>query len=370
MKFYLPLSLLLVTQFISHAQTTKPFKAPMTADKWQVNSPSTEFIQYKGVPAIKISADTEKIILKDYQFTNGTIEFDVESLQPPFTSVFFRRKGNDESELFYLRVARAGSPLAIDAIQYCPVIKSVILWDMLPYYQGPANIKKGEWNHIKLIVSGLQMLVFVNDMQTPALQVPHLEGNTSSGGIAFNGKSVFANLVISPNETGGLSPASGYDPTANDPRYLRDWLVSQPAPMPFGKEVYKPDLPAASTAWEKLQTERRGLVNLTRLYGITPERRIVWLKKIIKSDKEQVKKIDLGFSDEVWVLVNGQLDYVDKNWYGSPIAKQPDGRCSLENTSFMLPLKAGENELLIGVTNFFFGWGIIARMENLDGISF
>jgi len=76
----------------------------------------------------------------------------------------------------------------------------------------------------------------------------------------------------------------------------------------------------------------------------------------------------MGFSDEVWVIINGKLAYADKNWFGHPIMKQPEGRCSIENTSFMLPLKAGENELLIAVTNFFYGWGIIARLENLDGI--
>ena len=45
--------------------------------------------------------------------------------------------------------------------------------------------------------------------------------------------------------------------------------------------------------------------------------------------------------------------------------KQPGGRCSIENTSFSIPLKKGENELLIGVGNFFYGWGIVARFDNL-----
>jgi hypothetical protein len=31
-------------------------------------------------------------------------------------------------------------------------------------------------------------------------------------------------------------------------------------------------------------------------------------------------------------------------------------------------LKAGENELLIGLANDFYGWGIIARLEELDGL--
>lgn len=361
---------LFFTAFNIYGQNSKAIKIPMTADRWQFPSTGVEFLQYKGAPAVKILSDTAKIVLKDLDFTNGTIEFDVESIEPPFTSIFFRRQSDDEAECFYLRVGLAGNPLAMAAVQYCPIIKSVALWDILPYYQGPALIKKGDWNHVKLVVSGLQMLVYVNDMNRAALQVPRLEGNTASGGIAFNGKSVFANLVITPGETNGLSPVEGFDPTYNDPRYLREWLVTKPAPLPFGKDINNPELPTANTVWDKLSAERRGLINLTRLYGNSKQRRLVWIKTIIKADKEQVRKADMGFSDEVWVLINGSLLYVDKNWYGQPVMKQPEGRCSTENTSFMLPLKAGDNELLIGLTNFFYGWGAIIRLDKLDGISY
>lgn len=368
-KFIAGLALFL-TAFTVNGQNTKAITIPMTAGGWQFPANGATFLQYKGVPAVKILSDTGKVVLKDFNFTNGTIEFDVESLEPPFCGIYFRRQNNEETEYFYLRVERAGFPLAMDAIQYCPVIKNVTLWDMLPYYQGPAVIKKGDWNHIKLVVSGLQMLVYVNDMSRAALQVPRLEGNTTAGGIAFDGKAVFANLVITPGETNGLSPAEGFDPTYNDPRFLRQWLVNKPVALPFGKEVAGADLPGAATKWDSITAERRGLVNLTRLFGIDKGRRIVWIKTTLKSDKEQVRKMEMGFSDEVWVVINGKLAYMDKNWFGQPIMKEPEGRCALENTSFMLPLKAGDNELLVGVVNFFYGWGIIARLDKLDGISF
>jgi hypothetical protein len=69
------------------------------------------------------------------------------------------------------------------------------------------------------------------------------------------------------------------------------------------------------------------------------------------------------------VFVNGRFLYVDKNLYGQPIMKEPDGRCSVENASFILPLNAGNNELLIGVANDFYGWGIIARLDSMEGIA-
>ena len=36
--------------------------------------------------------------------------------------------------------------------------------------------------------------------------------------------------------------------------------------------------------------------------------------------------------------------------------------------ALMLPLVEGENEILIGVANYFFGWGLIARLDDTEGI--
>jgi hypothetical protein len=34
-----------------------------------------------------------------------------------------------------------------------------------------------------------------------------------------------------------------------------------------------------------------------------------------------------------------------------------------------LPLIAGDNELLIGVGNDFYGWGMVARLDSLEGLT-
>jgi hypothetical protein len=48
--------------------------------------------------------------------------------------------------------------------------------------------------------------------------------------------------------------------------------------------------------------------------------------------------------------------------------KDPDGRISIDNAKFDITLKAGENDLLVGVANDFFGWGLMARLDKMDGI--
>ena len=88
----------------------------------------------------------------------------------------------------------------------------------------------------------------------------------------------------------------------------------------------------------------------------------------IKSEYNQYKDLKMGFSDEIWVFVNKKPVYVDKNIYYMNMRKSPDGRISIDNCSFQIPLVHGDNELLIAVSNDFYGWGIMARLESLNGI--
>lgn len=339
----------------------------MTADKWQFAPGKVEFNTSEGTSVMKILPHAGQVVLKDFDFTNGTIEFDMRPDQPDFVSFYFRRQSAEENEIVYFRTWSAGK-LATDTLQYAPTIKGVNLWDMLGHYQCGCWLRTNEWNHVKLIVSGAQMRVYVNNPQTPVLEIPQLEGTPWKGGLALDGSASFAHLKIRPNEVDGLPATKGIDPTHNDPRYLRRWAVSQPLPLPAGRELGNGDLPNATAAWEPIEAERRGLINLTRHFGKNESRRAVWLKVNVHANTEQKRRLELGFSDEVWVYVNGKLAYVDKNLYGQPVMKSPGGRCDIENASFNLPLKAGENELLIGVANDFYGWGIIARLDEINGI--
>jgi hypothetical protein len=267
-------------------------------------------------------------------------------------------------------------------LQYATVIDSMSLWDLTDDYQAAANIHRGGWNHVKLVISGRQMRAYVNDMDRPALHVPILEGSTESGGISLQGKAIFANLVIRPGVTESLPALAGYDPTLNDSRYLRDWSVTQPVPFPQGRDLVfqlpsmyggavDSDLPDETAQWTSIHAEQRALLNLSRPFGrpMPGERRLVWVKTNLMSESVQQRRLDLGFSDEIWIFVNGQFLHTDTNYYGTPGMKEPRGRATLENTSIMLPLTEGENELLIGIANDFYGWGLIARLDDTQGIA-
>jgi hypothetical protein len=132
------------------------------------------------------------------------------------------------------------------------------------------------------------------------------------------------------------------------------------------------EMPAAPQEWKTIRTERNGLVNLSREYGLPmhePNRAVAWLKTTITSDRKQTKKVDVGWTRELWVFLNGRLVFADKNLFEVDAArKYPDGRCSLENGSIPLPLEAGDNEVAVAIADNFYGWGLKLRLADPEGV--
>jgi hypothetical protein len=216
------------------------------------------------------------------------------------------------------------------------------------------------------------MNVFVNDAPSPTLEVGRLEGDTVSGALRLQGPGTFANMVITPGAVDGLSPEPASDPLSTDGRLVRRWLLSDSSALPNGKDATYDDMPGRSAQWTTLSTERNGLVNISRLYGRPvppPDRAVAWLKTTITSDRKRTKKVDIGWTRELWLFVNGKLVFADRNLFeveGS--RKFPDARCSLDNGVATLPLEPGENEIAIALANNFFGWGLMLRVADPDGI--
>ncbi|MEM7657249.1 MAG: hypothetical protein AAF399_14035 [Bacteroidota bacterium] len=377
------LSILLLS--LASAQKNSSISVPLTEDAWLTRDGQVEFFDYKSTRAVKSANDGYfNLLLKEQEFSTGTIEFDVELSGNGFPGINFHI-GPDtvNSEVYYLRHFGKPDPLRRTTMQYAAVLDGVNLWDITDDYQAAAALQEGEWNHVKLVISENQLRAYVNDMDEPALHVPALEGIHKNGGISLSGNVIYANLVLHPGQTEDLPDVAGYDPTSNDPQYLRNWEVSEPLDFPFGRDLlmgipYNPGVAIdttflnESTTWKPMQADRRALVNLTARYGATPDgqRRVVWLKTTVESATAQEKLLRLGFRDEVWVFINGLPLHVDKNYYGAPGMKDPIGRCSLANAAFDVPLQEGKNELLIGLTNYFYGWGLLARWEENGGLSY
>jgi hypothetical protein len=395
MKSYVPFFILLLACSTAFAQqpksvkqkvntaTPSEIKIPLEPKFWAHDTASAQFINHRGVSAVKSkNPGGFQVFLKDQPFANGTIEYDVELIGMGFPGINFRLSDDKKTgETFYIRSFGKVSPHMRTTLQYAAIIDGISIWDLSDDYQAGATIYQEGWNHVKLVISGKQMRAYVNDMTRPALQIPELEGHSSTGSISLQGNVIYANFKIIPNAIEGLSPNPAVDLTANDTRYLRKWLVTEPIDFPFGKDIIMPlpsmygdlrksELPDSSTVWKPIEAENRGIVNVSRIHkaGVRDQRRLTWLKTTIHSDKSQDKKLYLGFSDEVWVFINGQILRVDKNYFGTPSQKEPGARCTLDNSSTKLPLKEGDNQIMIALANYFYGWGIIARLEDTGGI--
>jgi hypothetical protein len=334
----------------------------MKAEAWTVRGDG-EFADYKGFAALKLKQTSAQAVPNGILIANGSIEFDVETQGAMGVGIGFRRIDGENYEDFYFR-PKPNCATAIDCMQYAPMVHGVLLWDFFPQYQRPAPLADGAWNHIKLTVAGERLSISVNG--TLALADARLEGGTTSGGLVLHGPGVFANLTVTPDTAAPPPPAAA----RSDALFVRHWQVSQPSVLAAGREPALSDMPTAP--WQPLAAESDGLVNLTRLYGkpvSAPDRALAWLKTTITARQAGPKTVNIALCREVWVFVNGERVFADKNPYQPPSArKAPDGRCTPQNASFELPLKAGANQIAVAVANNFYGWGTALKLADDKGL--
>jgi hypothetical protein len=364
----LSLSLIAVS---ASAYSAEAVKIPMTADRWDTVQ-TTTFTTDDTHPLGIMTVTRGDAVLKDLTFRNGTIEYDVLPIGPMGAGIGFRRRDDETYEDFYLR-PKPDCDKAEDCIQYAPQTRGVLLWDVFPQYQSPAPIEPDKPNHIKMVISGRRMNIYVNGATSPTLAIGRLEGDALEGGILMQGPGTFANLVVTPDATEGLSPEPLADPTTSDKRLIRNWLVSPSAALADGKEPALAEMPDSHQGWTPFHAERDGLVNLSRERGLPTGRTVravAWLKTDVNSREAQTKHVSIGWTREIWIFVNGKQVFADKNLYQPPAArKSPDGRLSLENGSFDLPLVKGKNTIVIALANNFYGWGIKMRLDDTKGVT-
>jgi hypothetical protein len=91
----------------------------------------------------------------------------------------------------------------------------------------------------------------------------------------------------------------------------------------------------------------------------------VYAKTSIDSDRDQVKKLYIGYSDDVSVFLNGKILFRGRS---AQNFRDPGflGIVNPENDAVYLPLKKGSNELILAVSELGGGWGFICRLGELE----
>jgi hypothetical protein len=154
------------------------------------------------------------MILNNFEFSEGTIEFDIKGrnvLQKSFVGVGFHLQEDKSFDGIYFRPFNFSNPDTVRrgrAVQY--VHHPDFPWDKLRKdfpgkYENKVNPVPDPdgWFHAKIVVEGKNIKVFVNDSAKPSLVVEKLS-NTRSGKIFLWAGVVsdvsFANLKITPSK--------------------------------------------------------------------------------------------------------------------------------------------------------------------------
>ncbi len=394
-KTFIPLCLLAALS--SPALAAAATQAPMDASAWIIAPPESyaphdpafqphavRFTTHLGRPSLDLTEGFA--YLRGVELGDGVIDADLATDDKrPFLGLAFHVQSAEDFEVVYLRNGGSGTD---QALQYTPNFKGAIAWQL---YAGAgatasADFPSDRWFHLRIVIAGRRATVYVGDMDKPALVVPELKLGDAAGSIGFwgtfGGGGYLSDLRYQAADAPKAPPAA----PAYAPGTIQAWELSPAYAVTEHDPGKYPDLGAAP--WERVQAESPGMVVINRYrrspevighFGSVPLRsvdqrltprpgvKVVFARAFIDSDRTQVKRLALGYSDEVTVFLNGVPLFAGKAAYGY---REPEneGYMNMNDDAVYLPLKQGRNELMLAVSEYFGGWGYICAFDDLDGL--
>jgi len=352
---------------------------PFTDGGWKTGDPKARVETLGGKTALRLTSAMS--VRRDVDFKDGTIEFDLWSTgERAFAYIHFRMQSEKESEAVYFRLHKSRLP---DAIQYDPFYQGLGNWQLFhgPESTAAADLVAGRWIHVKLELQGEKAALFLDHAREPVLAVPKLARGSGGGFIAlrsFLGANIkgeveppssFANVVIRPD-------AFDYDfakiveaKTAPLPGLVTRFRLSPGFMAPEGPVRTLGGPAAAPETWPLANVLPSGLAILGSQVEVPEKaRRYSAIAAFrVRADADGVKRLRLGFSDEVSVFLNGQILFSGDQRYIFNFPRQ-EGLIHLDQASVYLPLKKGDNEVRLVVSEVFGGWGLMAQFEDPSGL--
>jgi len=377
-QIYIAVALAATT--VPGAQTQGTLSIPPDSSRWELDGQAKP-VDYQGRKSLFL--DGGAAVLKDFELRDGIVDVDVSTpASRGFFGIQFRIANEGaNSEWVYLRQHKSGYP---DAMQYTPVLNTGLNWQLYngPGFTGAVEIPKDVWFHLRLEVAGAQARLFVKDMEKPALVMNDLKSGVQKGQVGLyvlTGATYFSNFQIRstpdvPWERHLPSMPSGT---------LTKWSLS-PSYDALQRNLEQPlsTSEMENIHWQEVEAEPPGLVVIYR-YREAPHLRVsfandfskrlepqpgiklVYARTSIDSDREQVKKLYLGYSDDVSVFLNGRILFRGRS---AQNFRDPGflGIVNPENDTVYLPLKKGSNELVLALSELGGGWGFICRVVDLE----
>ncbi len=352
---------------------------PADSPRWQLEG-KAQVADYLGRRCLWL--DGGVATLKDFEITDGVIDLDMAgSGARGFYNIFFRRQPTGDGELVYLRPHKTGLD---DAQQYTPTFSGRAVWQIYngPGFTAAVDIPRDIWFHVRLVVTGAQAKLYVSNMAVPSLVMNDLKSGLRNGGVGLKGGSFY----VSNFEIRETPPVTWerHEP-AMPAATITKWTLS-PSLDALEHDLERPLSKSEidGMKWQEVTAEPPGFVVISRYRkapDVTPtfandfSKRLepqkgmdlVYARTTIVSDRNQVKKLNIGYSDDVSVFLNDRILYRGRS---AQRFRDPGflGIVNPENDAVYLQLKKGRNELVLAVSELTGGWGFICRFDNMDGI--
>jgi hypothetical protein len=365
--------------------TEPPTAVSFDDDRWVLTDDIARKEEHLGRKSLFLAASTFAY-LKDVDFEDGTIEVDVAASKPrAFLGIVFRFESRDAHEIFYLRPHKSGLE---DATQYTPALNGAHAWQLYsgPGFTAAAEIPRDQWLHVKIEIAGLTGKVYLNDSTEPVMVITDLKRGYGKGSVGLWGSAMgghFSDFKFTTAKPSENRPARQMPPPPAG--ILTKWELSDA----FGTaektlEALPTENEMQAMRWEAVTTEPPGMVVIDRYrrsanvlppFANDPALRLkqprgpkaVYARTTIVSDRDQVKKLSFGYSDEVTIFLNGRILFTGKSAFRF---RDPGflGIMDVENDAVYLPLKKGANDLVLAVSEYFGGWGFICRLQDTVGV--
>jgi len=350
---------------------------PADSARWQLGL-KAKVSEYLGRRCLALEDDAAT--LKDFEMADGVIDADMAGTEARgFYNILFRMQANGDGELVYLRPHKSGLD---DAQQYSPMFQGTGAWQIYngPGFTAAVDIPRNRWFHVRLAITGAQAKLYVGNMAVPSLVVNDLKSGVRKGGVGFTG------VHVSNVEIRRMPPAAWERHEPSTPSTtITAWSLS-PSLDALAHDLERP-LTKSETegmTWQEVMAEAPGFVVINRFRKgpdlfptfardfskrLEPQKgmQLVYARTTIVSDRDQTKKLNIGYSDDVSVFLNDRILYRGRS---AQRFRDPGflGIVNAENDAVYLPLKRGRNELVLAVSELTGGWGFICRFDDRNGI--
>jgi hypothetical protein len=379
-SFFVVITLIFTTALLGQ---TQPITLSLATNRWTLSQrnfkiPESQPPQHNGEMVDFLGRQSFHLArgltyTHEVEFKNGTINIDIAADEKSrFFGIAFHVQSDDDYEVIFFRPRSSGTD---QAIQYTPGLRGANVWQLYTGlgYTATADIPRNQWIHVRIVVAGLIAQLFLNNATQPSLVIPDLKLGQVAGGLGFWGHlggGYFSNLSITTDNTMYNSTIKRHF----EPGSLTDWELSDIFDGDKTDPAVYPDV--GRMKWEKVDAETPGMVVINRyrrspnidvpgredrIRRVVPGAQVVFARTAIHSERDQIRRMNLGYSDDVVAFLNGKPIYAGNNELGSRQANFL-GLLDTYSEAIYLPLTKGDNELLLAVSEFFGGWGFLCKL--------